>query len=150
MIESALPNPGIGGKGFHLRRMLASAVSSLEVSKAAYGGRHPSAPALKATLDAAVAAVTAMLPAADAMTFNPTAKSYSIAGGALQVGPVLNRAPGNLGIVTYTSSDPTKATVNSAGRVTPLAAGSTTITATSPVYGGFLASTKTYVATVTA
>lgn len=152
MIETALPSPLIGGKGHHLRRLLANVISDLEITAPAYGGRHPAAVTLKATLDAAVTAVTALLPVTDGtMAFAPTAKSYSIAAGAAQAGPVLSRASGNDGVVNYTSGTPANATVNAAtGQVTPLIAGTSVITATTPAYGGFAQSTKTYVATITA
>jgi len=151
MIESSLPPLGIGGKGHHLRRITAQAISTLEINAPAYGGRHPAAVTFLAYLNAAVTAVTALLPIAGTMTFTPTAKSYSIAAGAAQAGPSLARGKGNDGSLAYTSASPSIATVNAAtGAVTPLTAGTSVITASVAAYGGFLASTKTYIATVTA
>lgn len=150
MRESDLPSPDIGGKGHHLRRIAAMAINQITVNASAYGGRHPAATTLSAFFAACKTASDLMLPVAPTMTFTPTAKTYSIAAGAAQVGPVLNTG-GSGGTVSYASSDPTKGTVNATtGAFTPLVAGTTTITATITANGGYLGTTKTYVATVTA
>jgi hypothetical protein len=47
--ESDLPSPAIGGKGFHLRRIAADAISSIQKTAPAYAdGYHPNAATLKA------------------------------------------------------------------------------------------------------
>jgi hypothetical protein len=149
MRESDLPSPDIGGKGFHLRRITAQAISQLQVGN--YGnGRHPAAVALSAFFAAAKAAADALLPAAPTTSFTPTAKTYTIAGGAAQAGPTLAKG-GSDGAVTYTSATPSVATVNSAtGAINPISAGTSVITAAIAASGGYLAATRTYTATVTA
>lgn len=150
MYASDLPMMTIGG-GARLRSAMAQSIKSLQINAGLYGGRHPLAPEIITFLNAAITAATALLPVAGTMTFNPTAKSYSIAGGVAQAGPILNRGTGNDGAVTYTSGTPANATVNATtGAVTPKAAGTSVIMASVAAYGGFLASTKTYVATITA
>lgn len=53
MRESSLPSPDIGGKGHHLRRIAAQAISQLEVVAPKYaGGKHPSATKLRAFFSA--------------------------------------------------------------------------------------------------
>lgn len=52
MRESDLPSPSIGGKGYHLRRIAANAISQLEISAPAYGGTHPDATKLRAFFSA--------------------------------------------------------------------------------------------------
>lgn len=52
MRESDLPSPGIGGKGYHLRRIAAAAISQLQVSAPGYGGTHPDASELRAFFSA--------------------------------------------------------------------------------------------------
>lgn len=57
----------------------------------------------------------------------PTTLSKTVAGGSFQLAPVCNSAS-IMSRATYTSSDVTKATVSTSGVVTPIAAGSVTIT----------------------
>jgi hypothetical protein len=53
MRESDLPSPDIGGKGHHLRRISAAAISQIQVNAPAYaGGLHPSATKLRAFFSA--------------------------------------------------------------------------------------------------
>lgn len=53
MRETSLPSPDIGGKGHHLRRIAAQAISQLEVVAPNYpGGLHPSATTLRAFFSA--------------------------------------------------------------------------------------------------
>lgn len=148
MRESDLPSPNIGGKGHHLRRIMVNAISQLQNGQ--YGnGRHPASVDLAAFLTAAQAAVTALLPAAaSTIVFTPTARTYTLAGGADQAGPTYSASAG---APTYASATPSVATVNATtGAVTPVSAGTSVITATFPAAGGYLAGTKTYTATVTA
>lgn len=150
MRESDLPSPGIGGKGHHLRRIAAQAISQLEISAPAYGGSSPASVALSAFFAACKAGADALAPVAPTLAFTPTAKSYSIAAGAGQAGPALSTG-GSGGAVTYSSGTPANATVNPAtGAVTPLIAGTSVITATIAANGGYLGTTQTYIATVTA
>lgn len=64
MQEFTLPSPNIGGKGHHLRRIAAQAISYIETSAPAYtgavgvAGKHPSADELEAFFLACAAAVT--------------------------------------------------------------------------------------------
>jgi hypothetical protein len=70
MIDTSLPYPNIGGKGHHLRRIAAQAISYIEINAANYtgavgvAGRHPAADELKAFFDACSAAVTAYVQSA--------------------------------------------------------------------------------------
>jgi hypothetical protein len=149
MRESDLTSPGIGGKGHHLRRIAAQAISQLEIGS--YGnGRHPSATALKAFFQECVDAADDLLPAVSDPAFTPTAKSYSLAAGAT-VGPTLD-ADGHTGVPVYSSATPAVATVDPAtGYVTAVASsGTSVITATFPANGGYALTTETYVATATA
>lgn len=53
MRETDLPSPGIGGKGHHLRRIAANAISQLQVVAPNYpGGLHPSASSLRSFFSA--------------------------------------------------------------------------------------------------
>lgn len=52
MREFDLPSPNIGGKGHHLRRIAAQAISYLQVNAPAYGGTHPNANPLRAFFSA--------------------------------------------------------------------------------------------------
>jgi hypothetical protein len=64
MRETDLPSPAIGGKGHHLRRIAAQAISQLEIAARNYPqGKHPSATNLAAFFDAAKAAADAIKPA---------------------------------------------------------------------------------------
>lgn len=150
MLEFALPSPNIGAKGYHLRRLCAAVISYIECNARNYtSGNHPEASTLKAFFDACSAALNDYVQLVPVPTFSPTAKTYSIAAGAT-VGPTLTKGGSDKDAV-YTSSDPTKATVNaSTGFVTGVAVGTSTITATIPAGAGYEAVTKTYVATVTA
>lgn len=151
MQDYELPSPDIGGKGFHLRRIAANAITQNEISALNYtGGVHPSrtvfAKFFASCLDAVLGSnyITPML------AFTPDFKSYSIAGGAAQAGPAL-ALDGSAGAVTYTSSDVTKATVNSAtGAITPLVAGTTRIVASIAATATYRAFSRSYLATITA
>lgn len=58
MRESDLPSPGIGGKGYHLRRISVAAISQLEIAATGYGdGFHPAAGDLRAFFIASAAAL---------------------------------------------------------------------------------------------
>lgn len=49
MREASLPSPGIGNRGYHLRRVAANSISDIEKSARAYaGGTHPKASQLRA------------------------------------------------------------------------------------------------------
>lgn len=151
MRESDLPSPSIGGKGHHLRRISANAIGQIEIAATGYSnGRHPQAQKLKDYFDACSAALTNLVPVAPTLAFTPTSKSYSLAAGANQAGPTLNKG-GSEGVVTYTSGTPATCTVDpKTGAITPVATGTSVITASVADSGGFLAATKTYTATVTA
>lgn len=59
MRESDLPSPAIGGKGHHLRRIAANAISQLQISATGYSdGKHPAATSLRAFFSAAADALT--------------------------------------------------------------------------------------------
>lgn len=58
MREASLPSPDIGGNGFHLRRVAAKAISSVETVAPRYpDGKHPKAGALRAFFLACAAAI---------------------------------------------------------------------------------------------
>ena len=63
MRESDLPSPKIGGRGHHLRRVAALAISQLEIAAPGYGGKHPAAADLAAFFDACKTAADALKPA---------------------------------------------------------------------------------------
>jgi len=151
MRESDLPSPSIGGKGHHLRRISANAISQIEIGATAYtNGRHPQAQKLKDYFDACSAAVAGFVPVAPVVAFTPTAKSYSIAAGANQAGPALSKG-GSEGVATYSSGTPAKCTVDPVtGAITPIATGTSVITVSISASGGFQAATQTYTATITA
>jgi hypothetical protein len=86
-----------------------------------------------------------------ALTFT-TPSAVSIAAGATRTNAVTSAlSGGSYGAITYTSSDPSKATVNATtGVVTGLAVGTATITATQAAASGFNATASTsYTLTVT-
>ena len=146
MRESDLTSPNIGGKGYHLRRIMAQAISQLQVNAYA-NGKHPSSVGLSAFLTEALAASDALLPVVPVLAFTPTAKTYSIAAGET-AGPTL-AVGGSEGIVSYASDDTDVATVDPVtGEVTGLVEGTANITATITASGGYLTTTKVYVATV--
>jgi len=136
MKESALPTPGVGSRSQHLRRLLATTISSLEVTAPKYTtGQHPSAAALVACLEAALVA------AKETGKLN-TVPTFVTAGGLTTVAPLATLATtltkgGSAGAVTYTTSDAAVATVSGAGLITGVAAGTVTITAS-------IAATATY------
>lgn len=57
MREFDLPSPNIGGKGHHLRRIAAQAISYIQVNAPAFGGTHPHASDLRAFFSACANAV---------------------------------------------------------------------------------------------
>lgn len=73
--------------------------------------------------------VHSMVGAAGVITGVPTTLAKTVAGGAFQLAPVAGGAS-IVSRATYLSSDTTKATVSAGGTVTPIAAGSPTITTT--------------------
>lgn len=148
MRETDLPSPGIGGKGHHLRRIAANAISQMAVAGPKYTTQqHPAAAALKAFFDACSAACALLDLITPVISFTPTSKAYSIASGAT-AGPTLAKG-GSAGAAVYTSSDVTKATVNSStGAVTGVAVGTCTITATVAANGAYRQGIGTYVATI--
>lgn len=150
MQEFTLPSPNIGGKGHHLRRIAANAISQLEMSAMDYAsGIHPGATELAAFFTACATAATETGKTTPVLAFTPTAKSYTVAGGAT-AGPTLSKG-GAAGTASYVSSDPTIATVNSStGVVTAVKIGVCTITVTNTANGIYRAAEKSYVATVTA
>lgn len=78
--------------------------------------------------------------------FSQTSATYTLGSSTFTVPTLTN---GSDGTVTYTSSDPSVATVDaSTGAVTPLAIGTTTITASVPQTSNFSAATATYELTV--
>ena len=68
-----------------------------------------------------------------------TSTTLTVGGGKSST-PVVNK-DGSSGAITWTSSAPAKATVNSSGVVTPVAAGSATITATIAANGDYCGGT---------
>lgn len=81
------------------------------------------------------------------LTLYPATKTIDLSNAeTLQLTWELTPSTGSNQTVTFASSDATKATVNSAGLVTPVAAGETTITATHTLSG----KTDTCVVTVQA
>lgn len=151
MRETSLPSPGIGGKGYHLRRIAANAISQLELVAPRYPNSvHPDAATLEAFFAACAAGVDAIDGVVPTLSFTP-AMQASIAAGP-QAGLVLN-VGGSAGAVAYTSSVPAKATVHATtGVVTPVATGTTVITATiaADAANNFKASSITYTVTVVA
>ncbi|MCF0182911.1 MAG: Ig-like domain-containing protein [Bacteroidaceae bacterium] len=83
------------------------------------------------------------------LTFSETSVTYNMAGEDPFVAPTLTTDPEGLAGITYTSSDPTVATVNEDGDVSILAEGTTTITATFAENDTYLGSTASYTLTVT-
>lgn len=154
MRDFDLPSPGIGATGHHLRRVAAKAISYIQINKRA-GGTHPSASQLRAFFSAcadnlisydASSANEGTVPVG---VFTPAAKQYSIAAGPA-AGPALNTG-GSKGAVSYSSGTPAKCTVNAAtGVITPIATGTSVITATIAASPGYAATTVTYVATIVA
>lgn len=150
MIETNLPSPSIGGKGHHLRRIAANAISQMEVSAPNYtGGAHPNQYLLANFFLAAADGALADGLTAPQASFAAGAATFSVATGAT-AGPALD-AGGSAGAVTYSSSATGTATVNSAtGVVTGVAPGTCFITAAVAANGIYRARTIRYKAVVTA
>jgi len=148
MREAALPSPDLGATGYHLRRIMAQAISYIEVNQYA-NAKHPAAKAFSDFLASCKTTVDSYLPVDPVLAFTPASKTYSIAAGAT-AGPALAKG-GSEGAVTYSSATPAKATVDPVtGVVTPIATGTSVITASVAASGGYNAKTVTYTATVTA
>jgi hypothetical protein len=150
MRETDLPSPNVGGKGFHLRRIAAAAVSQFEVSAAGYtNGVHPESQTLANFFTSAAdfaAADGLLTPQA---TATPNNKTYSVAAGAT-AGPTVS-AGGSAGAVSYTSSNTGVATVNSGtGAVTGVAPGTCWIIVAIAATATYRAWTFRYKAVVTA
>lgn len=91
MIESTLPSPNIGSRGYHLRRVSAQSISQLEVSAQSYtGGVHPDAATLKAFFTACANACDAMI----TPTTAPTNTAVPTITGTPKVGVALTGANG--------------------------------------------------------
>lgn len=134
MIEASLPSPDTGSKGYHLRRVAVNVINQLDmVSKSYPNGSHPGAAKLAAFFTACANAALEVGKNDPAMTLTPTT-SNGVAGGTQQL--TVGKG-GSAGAVTYASSNPAVATVNSTGLVTYVASGTATITAT-------MAATATY------
>lgn len=150
MRETDLPSAKIGGKGHHLRRIAANAISQLEISALGYAdGIHPQGQELSAFFDACADGAIADGLTTPPLTLSVASKTYSVAAGAT-AGPTVD-AGGSAGAVTYASSNTGVATVNAAtGAVTGVAPGSCWIVIAIAANGLFRASTRRYKATVTA
>lgn len=126
MQEASLPSPDTGANGFHLRRVAAKCISQLEVVAGNYpNGQHPGAAKLAAFFDACRLAALETGKQNVPATLTP-AMSTGVAGSTQQL--TLGKGS-STGAVTYSSSNPAVATVNSSGLVTRVAAGSAVITA---------------------
>lgn len=153
MRETALPSPGIGGKGHHLRRIAAQAISALEIIAPKYStGIHPEQTALARffarCLDAAAHADTG----AGLITPVPsiTGNRVSVAVGATSAAPTLDK-DGSAATAAWTSSNAGVATVNgTTGAVTGVAAGSAFLILSLPATATYRAFTRRFPITVTA
>ena len=144
MIESALPSPDIGAKGYHLRRIAANAISHLEVTALAYSnGVSPSAAKVKAFFDACAAAAATAGKANPVLTLTPQTST----GAPASTQQLTLGKGGSTGAATYTSSNTAIATVNASGLVTRVATGTATITASVAEDANY--KTRTISATVT-
>lgn len=147
MIEASLPSPNVGARGYHLRRIAAAVISQLEVTAISYpNGVSPSAAEVKAFFDACSAAAATTGKAIPAMTVTPASASIAVAGTQQLT---VNKG-GSSGALTYVSSNPAVATVNSSGLVTGVAAGSATITVNMAEGSAHKAASKAAAITVTA
>jgi hypothetical protein len=126
MQEASLPSPDTGANGYHLRRISAKAISALEVVAMSYpAGAHPGAQKLADFFTACAVAAATIGKAIPVLTLTPPTSSFAVAATQqLTLGK-----GGSSGAATYSSSDPAVATVNSAGLVTGVAAGTAVITA---------------------
>lgn len=149
MQDHDLPSPDIGGKGFHLRRVAAQAISQQEISAVSYGGgQHPSAQTLAkffaACSDAAYAdgLITPILGA------TPQFLSKANGSGAA-AGATIDKG-GSAATAAFSSSNVGVATVNaSTGFVTPVGVGTCRIIVTLPMTATYRAGTFSYPFTVT-
>ncbi len=136
MRETSLPSPNIGGKGHHLRRIAAQAISALEIIAPKYStGVHPEAKSLarffgKSMDGAAADGLITPVPSI-------TGDRVSVAVSATSAAPTLDKN-GSAGAASWSSSATGTATVNaSTGAVTGVAAGTAWLICT-------LAATATY------
>lgn len=125
MNEASLPSPDIGTNGYHLRRMAAKSLSAIDIASVAYRTGHPSAAKLAAFFTACADAALSIAKAFPVLTLTPNTSS-GIVGSTQQL--TLGKG-GSSGTVTWVSLNTAVATVNSAGLVTRVAKGITSITA---------------------
>jgi len=126
MLESSLPSPNIGAKGYHLRRIAANSISHLEVVAEGYSNKAaPGAAAVAAFFTACAAAATTAGKPRPVLTLTPTTST----GAPASTQQLALGKGGSSGATTYTSSDTAIATVNGSGLVTRVAVGTAVITA---------------------
>lgn len=147
MIEASLPSPDTGANGYHLRRVAVKAIQSLDMVAPSYPlGSHPGAAKLAAFFDACRLAALEVGKKDIPATLTP-ATSAGIVGSTQQL--TLGKST-STGAVTWTSSHPLIATVNSAGLVTRVSVGHARITASIASDANFRAETITASVQVTA
>lgn len=149
MREVDLPSPGLGSKSMHLRRIAANTISSVEIAAVrSAGGASSEAVKLKAFFDACSAFALEASKTTPVMTLTTAGNATAVAVGAT-LATTVNKG-GSAGAVTYTTSDATKATVNSSGVVTGVAVGAVTITANMAATATHRAASKSVSLTVVA
>lgn len=127
MNEASLPSPDTGANGYHLRRVACKAIQGLDMIAPRYpNGSHPGAAKLAAFFDACRLAALETGKQDVPATITPTPTSSGIVGSTQQYTVTKG---GSTGAVTWVSSHPTIATVNSAGLVTRVSVGRARITA---------------------
>lgn len=126
MKEANLPSPGVGQRGFHLRRLMAQIISDLQIREdKTDNGVAPAAADLLAFMNACNAAIATTGKAKPVLTLTPANSTGAVASTQqLTLGK-----GGSSGAATYTSSNPAVATVNASGLVTRVATGTAVITA---------------------
>lgn len=129
MREDQLPSPGIGTRGFHLRRVAAAGLSDLQRGAASAGAAaHPSAVTLAAFFTACAAAATELSKTLPAATLVLNDVSEPESGGTTPT-LTLNKG-GSAGAATYSSSNTAVATVHATtGVITRVGDGTVQFTA---------------------
>ncbi len=149
MQDHDLPSPDIGGKGFHLRRIAAQAISQQEISASNYtGGQHPQAQTLAKFFAAAADAAYA-----DGLiqpVFSATPQSITKTNGSGAAAGATIGKDGSSATLGFTSSNVGVATVHATtGFVTPVGVGTCWIIVTMPMTATHRAATFRYPFTVT-
>lgn len=142
MKEASLPSPGVGSKSMHLRRIMANAISAIEISAPKYtDGIHPSATSFLAFLNACVAVVNDYTKTLAEVVFGTAGDATTVAMGTTLATSLDKDSHDDT--AGYTSDDTGIATIHATtGVITPVDLGVATVNAVLEETATFRAVTK--------